>query len=174
MNIYVNLTSGLEWVREASPFFPVKFVRFQSSHAEAKCWEEVLSAIPDDMLFNLALGNECVVLDASANKKNSRAIYQIVPLIRFILTWRWYRTVHMEENYVKSHNATEYFTEISKKLSVRLCKKIDYYKKFLNGRSHVKLIGKTIPTKKDGDYKYWKELAVQKIAEVGYADKVYH
>src|SRR5574340_1552415 len=59
--IYLNLTNGLE----ALPLFAdnYKIICIQSTACEQKRWDYILADLDYNLLFDLALGNNCFIID---------------------------------------------------------------------------------------------------------------
>ena len=82
--IYINLTNGIEGI-EIYNITDYSFIRIQSSHLENKRYDLMINSLSDDLLMNLAIGNNCTIIDFGANKTVSRACWQGVEFIKFIL-----------------------------------------------------------------------------------------
>lgn len=150
---YINLTSGLEFLEEIPD---ARFIRIQSSLCESKAWSKLIEDLDYDFLINLAQGKVVFVYDTSRNKKISRALYQGLEFIRYVLERRWFGN-HNIKAIVRGNDATEYFMQEYNKLSDRAKKKLDYVKKFLN-TNKIYLKGMCKKSLHDGDYKYYKNL----------------
>lgn len=149
---YFNLTNGLEFLEEIKDF---KFVRIQSTLCEAKCWDKLILDLDYNFLIDLAQGNTVYVYDTSRNKKQSRAIYQGLEFIRYVLYRKWLNV--QIEAYVKHNKVTDYFEIQYNSLSVAAKKKLDYVKKFLN-TNEIKLQGYCKKSLHDGQYEYFKNI----------------
>lgn len=149
--VYLNLTNGIESIGD---FPDARFIRLQTVSCEQKKWDFLLQDLDYDFLLNLALGNIVFVIDYSQKHEFSRALWQGIPFIEYVLNRFWLGVE--KETYVKSFNCTEYFNECYNNLSKRTFKKLEYFKKFLNTDSIlIYYIG--YQTTHDGDYKYYKE-----------------
>ena len=82
---YLNLTNGLEYLDEIDEY---KLVRIQSTICEQKNWNKLIQDLDYNFLFDLAQGNTVEIYDTSSNKKISRALYQGVEFIRYVLLRR--------------------------------------------------------------------------------------
>lgn len=150
---YINLTSGLEFLEEIPD---ARFIRIQSSLCESKCWSKLIEDLDYDFLINLAQGKAVYVYDTSRNHKESRALFQGLEFIWYVLQRRWFNK-HNIKAVVRGNDATDYFMQEYNKLSDRAKKKIDYIKKFLN-TDVIYLGSKCKKSEHDGDYKYYKNI----------------
>jgi len=126
---YLNLTNGLEYINEIENY---KFVRIQSSLCESKCWDKIIADLDYNFLFDLAIGNTIYIYDASSKKHETRALYQGIEFIRYVLLRRWFNFKSIEiQSIVNGCNVREYFENEYKKLSKESKKKLDYVKKFI-------------------------------------------
>lgn len=117
---YINLSSGITRIEEIQNdsryqkgfldgLSPVGLVRIQSTWCEQKRWDKILQDLDYGFLLDLALGHDVVVYDASAQKDVSRALYQGLEWIRYVLTRRWLGKI--EPTFVKRNDVTQYFGE---------------------------------------------------------------
>lgn len=152
---YLNLTNGLEYMNKIDNY---KLVRIQSSICESKKWDKLIKELDYNFLFDLAQGNMIQIYDTSSKKKESRALYQGVEFIRYVLLRRWFNAESEEiPTVVNGHNVTDYFETEYKKLSDESKKKLDYVKKFLNSKGiYIKRICKK--SLHDGQYEYFREI----------------
>ena len=126
---FINLTNGLkatEFLRTYS------FIRIQSTACEQKRWEFILNDIDHNFLMNLALGKTCKIYDYSEKKKMTRAMFQGIEWIRFVLNKRWFDRNYLP--FVRGHFVQDYFYNEYRKLNRKTLKRIDYYKKFLKAK----------------------------------------
>jgi len=131
---FYNLTNGLKFNDFLSPH---SFIRIQSTACEQRRWDFILQDLDNDFLFNLAIGTECVVYDLSENKNETRALFQGLEWIKFVLYKRW-----LDKKYtpiVKGNNCTDYFTWCYECLDKRTKIKIDYFRKFVGGIKELKI-----------------------------------
>ncbi len=151
---YLNLTNGLEYLNEVGEY---KVIRIQSTLCEAKCWDKLVNDLDYNFLLDLAQGNTVEIYDTSSKKNMSRALYQGVEFIRYVLLRRWFDSKPYEiPAIVNGHNVTEYFETEYKKLSKDTKKKLDYIKKFVTGHGiYIKRICKK--SFYDGKYEYFRE-----------------
>lgn len=154
---YLNLTNGLEYLNEVGEY---KVIRIQSTLCEAKCWDKLVNDLDYNFLLDLAQGNTVEIYDTSSKKNMSRALYQGVEFIRYVLLRRWFDSKPYEIlAIVNGHNVTEYFETEYKKLSKDTKKKLDYIKKFVTGHGiYIKRICKK--SFYDGKYEYFRELLI--------------
>jgi len=135
---YVNLTAGLEHLFRDTikTYGNVVFVHILSSHIEQKAWDKFFYTLPDDLLLHLALGTNCVILDASSNKNGESKVIRIgIPVIKHILYKLWFNVSYYPLGIDK-----DYLVRIYKMLSKTTKQKIRYYKDFLNTK-HINLAG---------------------------------
>jgi hypothetical protein len=150
---FLNLTNGIEYLQHFAG--PVRFVRIQSTACEQGLWNKIIEDLDYTFLMFLAQGYECVVLDYSNKNALSRALWQGVPWIEYVLHRRWLR---QDINiFVKSHNSKEFFSQKYAELSKAAKNKIDYAKKFLNCKI-IRLRKMGLRTSHDGDYDYYRKL----------------
>lgn len=152
---YLNLTNGLEYKDKVNDY---KFVRIQSTLCEAKCWDKLIRDLDYNFLLDLAQGNTIYIYDASSKKNETRALYQGIEFVRYVLIRRWFNAKSADiPAVVNGHNVNEYFEIEYKKLSKEAKRKLDYVKKFVNTKGiYIKRICKK--SLHDGDYQYYKEL----------------
>jgi hypothetical protein len=149
---YLNLTNGLEFYNQ---FKDVGYVRIQSTTLESKKWNKVILELDYNFLIDIALGFNVVVIDASAKKNESRAIYQGLPWIKFVLNKRWFNKIEL--TYVREYNCTKYFLFCYNKLSKLTKQKLDYCSNFLNC-DEIRLNGLCFKTNHDGNYKFYSDI----------------
>jgi len=148
--MYLNLTNGLEWLE----MYPeAKLVRIQSSVCESTNLDRVLAELDYNFLFDLALGHEITVIDGSQNNQESRAMFQGIQWILYVLNRRW-----LDKSYkpmVKKCNCEKYFAEKYKQISRITKNRLNYVKRFLSTNS-INLRGVTFPTVNDGKYNFYR------------------
>ena len=152
---YINLTNGLEFL-EKTEQCNCAFIRIQSTACEQKRWGEILMDLDYTFLMDLALGNECFVIDYSQKKDMPRSLYQGLEWIKYALGRVWF-----DRHYkpcVKGHNCIAYFdTEFEKIKKGKAIMKLKYFKKFIKC-TELKLHTITGRTKRDGDYEYYSKI----------------
>lgn len=152
--LYLNLTNGIELLENLNSL-DFNFVRIQSTACEQKRWDFILQELDYNFLMHLALGESVIVVDYSAKKAQTRAVYQGLEFIKYTLNRYW-----LDKDYtpnVKGFNCQEYFKSVYDKLDKRTFKKLEYFKKFLK-TNEIKLKGLCFKTEHDGDYGYYSEL----------------
>lgn len=152
---YLNLTNGLEYLDEIDEY---KLVRIQSTICEQKNWNKLIQDLDYNFLFDLAQGNTVEIYDTSSNKKISRALYQGVEFIRYVLLRRWFGAKPADLSpCVKGIDVSKYFEQEYQKLDRSTKKKVDYVKKFVNSNGvYIRTYCKK--SLHDGNYDYFKKL----------------
>lgn len=137
---FINLTNGIEALQHLDRQ-DVSFVRIQSSRCEANDFYGILSDIDHNLLFQLAIGSECVVYDygsrgtawpgADGEMKVPRAIWWGVEWVRYALrrTWKIEETDAPPPT-LRGYNVKSLFDEKLNRLPKPLYKKLKYYRKF--------------------------------------------
>jgi len=161
MKCYVNLTNGIECIQKLG-LRDYRFIRIQSTACEQKRWDFIIQDLDYDFLMSLALGENVVVFDTS-KREVSRAVWQGLKWIEYVLSRRWLE--RESTAIVRNHNVTGYFRSMYKELENRTFKKIDYFKKFLNIES-VDIGYVCMCTDKDGNYSYFKEVLAGRIIKL--------
>jgi hypothetical protein len=146
--VYINLTNGID-VMDRFGFGG--FVRIQSSHLESKQFDRVIRDLGYDFLLDCALGFRVVVVDAS-HRKVSRAIFQGLPWIAYVLRRRW--NLVPKTPLVLGHDVSDYFDHQYRQLSKATKRKLDYVKKFLH-TDRVRISGSCFSTTHDGKYDHY-------------------
>lgn len=176
--IFLNLTNGIEYLKEWNKTTSLSFIRIQSTTIERKDWFKLFMDLDHNFLINLAIGTECKVIDYGTNKPYSKTIYYGIPLIRYILNRFWFGIDDKESNILKRNGEKriesnyEYFNNIYNNLFIfdrnsdkdRLSRKLKYYKKFLNC-SEINLKGISFQTSNDGNYPFYKQILIENYAE---------
>lgn len=155
--IYLNLTNGIEFINNFSNY---KFVRIQSCSLERHCWNKIIRELDYNFLMDLALGYNVVVYDTTNNKNESRAMYQGIPFIKYVLEKRWFGNPNIPK--VKGMNVEKLFLEGYNKLDYLNKKKLDYVKKYLN-TNKINLNWKCKSTIHDGNYDFYIKLLQDKV-----------
>lgn len=155
---YLNLTNGIEFLENPDFNKDYRFVRIQSTACERHLWDKLLSELDYNFLLDLALGNEVIICDTSAHKTISRALYQGVEFIRFVLYKVWLNKDIIP--YVRNQNCNDYFQAEYKKLNNKTLSKLKYLRKFLN-TDELKITCISFNTKHDGDYNYYKNILIK-------------
>ena len=130
MKMYLNLTNGLEYLKDfPSSSIEWKFIRIQSTKCEQKDWNFIIEDLDYGFLFDVMSGEVVYVLDKSERKEMSRALYQGLEWIRYVLNRRWLGKVIVPT--VREKDVSAYFDIQYSKLSRRAKKKLDYVKRFM-------------------------------------------
>jgi len=149
MKIYLNLTNGIEWLKDLPIKNSVGYCRIQSTKCEQKDWSYIIEDLEYQLLLDIALGKEVVVLDCGARKEVSRAVYQGVQWITYVLNKRWLnKDIQV---FVNKTNVSKYFESCYTVLSRRAKNKLDYIKKFLI-TDEISLTGISKSTEIDSKY----------------------
>jgi hypothetical protein len=153
---YLNLTNGIEWIPDLDVSIKdIGCIRIQSTKCEQKDWSYIIEDLDYQFLLDLALGEDVIVLDCSPKKDVSRALYQGVEWIKYVLNRRWF---DREENcFVNGNKVNNYFTEEYKLLSRRAKNKLDYVKKFII-TDKIYLQGMCKSTSMDSNYEGYKQI----------------
>ena len=168
VKFFVNLTMGIEFLKDAYIFADehVNFVRIRSSHLEAGDYYGILEFLDENLLMHLALGYECIILDASNKDRIPRALRIGVAWIEYVLNRAWFGTIPdkviLPSKGQTRINVVNFFNDLYNNMPHKIKKKIKYYKKFLdptivaNGKVNLKFWYR----KSDLDGKWYKILAV--------------
>ena len=163
IKVWLNLTNGLEAAPELNKLhIPYHFCRFRSTSLEQKRWSEMLDAMPDDILMNIAKGTRQVIVDFGANKTCSRAMRQGIPIVTRMISLEWgFQTdshLWMFGRNGKPMCCDEDFTRYVMRLNKKQKARLKYFKRFVaKDVDGVNLITMCAPTCNDGDYGYYVE-----------------
>lgn len=152
---YLNLTNGIEALEYDDFTYYDGFIRIQSTACEQKRWDFLLQELDTNFLMDIALGTSVRVVDYGAHKTTSRAVYQGIEFIKYVLKRHWLGVY--ETTYVKGCDSTHYFEEVYRNLDKRTLRKLDYFKKFVKTKE-IDLVGFSTATNHDGDYNYYVNL----------------
>ena len=156
---FINLTNGIEFVEDLISY-DIYFVRIQSTACEQKRWEFILNDLDYTFLMYIALGYICIVLDTSAHKQVSRALWQGLEWIKFVLNKVWFD--REEKTFVRKNDVTKYFKEQYNLLDKKTLKRLKYFRKFLNTNNiDLRYISKQ--TMNDGNYKLFNNILIHKL-----------
>ena len=151
---YINLTNGVDVIPLLDEDY--HFIRIQSTACEQKLWGKILDELDYDLLMNLALGNLCLIYDYSARKETSRALYQGLPWIEFVLNKVWFD--RDTKPMVRNTDVKAYFeTEYSLIKESHTVERLKYFRKFL-GTDHIRLSYISSQTSHDGNYTHYREI----------------
>lgn len=148
---WINLTNGLQAVRDYG-LTDWRALRLQSTYCEQKRWEDILAAVPDEMLFRLAWGQECRVYDYGARKPQPRACWQGLEWVRYALTRRW--TGELLEPTGRASLMGPYFDQQYRSLSPRCRHRLDYFANLTGHTTRPVITAVTGPTIHDGDRRW--------------------
>jgi hypothetical protein len=149
---FCNLTNGLLAI-DLYKLTDYRYIRIQSTWCEQKHWGDILWTLSDDFLMAAAKGEICYVFDFSEKRKSTRAVWQGLEWIKFVLFKRWYGITYVPEGRAKT--AGKYFEEQYKKLPKKVKNRIDYYGKFCGYGHHIFLYGITDNLRKvQGELQY--------------------
>lgn len=130
---YVNLTNGIEAIPNLNAT-DYGFIRIQSTACEQHLWDRLLQDLDYDFLMHVALGDTCIIHDYGTNKPRSRAMYQGVEFIKYVLYKRWLNMEYQSDvsKYDTHHdNANKYFATCYHNLDKRTKTKLDYFKPYI-------------------------------------------
>lgn len=149
---FLNLTNGLEWMPDIVP--PHNFIRIQSTACEQKRWWFLIEDLDYHFLIRAAAGDHCVVFDCSQKKSESRAIYQGLEWIRYVLNRFWLG--HIIRPSVRGNYCGDYFESMWTERTIRATKKLEYAKRFLCTDSII-IEGRCRSTQNDGKDEFYRE-----------------
>ena len=126
---FLNLTTGLEYLKHYRHTTFDGFTRFQSSHLESKQWERFIQETDNNILMFLAIGRKVCIFDCTSRKKkgnSSRAMWQGIPWLVYCLERAWFKR-ETSAQWGMHHNFKAQYENLSKVTKRRL----KYYRKFL-------------------------------------------
>jgi len=151
---YLNLTNGLEYVDR----FPgAHYVRIQSTHVERKRYDLILEHLDADLLFRLAVGHSCVIVDGSPGHRASKTCRLAVPIIRYVLMRLWY-TDSIGVSGVDPAYLDGVYCKLMRANNYSLKSKLKYYRRYTKC-GDVRIRGLCFPTANDGKYDFFAEIA---------------
>lgn len=153
--LYINLSNGIDFLKQEKSNNLVRFIRIPSTWCESKQWGEILFTLSDDLLMHLALGYHCIILDTSSRNRIPRALWQGIEWIKFVLYKIWFNKDYIPEGRAKA--GYKYFLEQYKKIPKFVKKKIKYYKDFLM-TEELRISCKYRQTDIDGNKEKMKEI----------------
>jgi len=161
-SIFINLSTGIEFLPAIPPDKNIHFIRIQSTWCEQKRWNDIIADLDYTFLMHLALGYKCIVYDCS-RRKMSRALWQGIPWIKYVLDRMWFGRNSKAK--VKNWDVTNYFDNQFQTLTERTKTKVKYFKKFLlTDRIDIEIYGKV--SQYDGKYDELKEILRKERANV--------
>jgi len=128
---YLNLTAGLS-VKEKYPDARIVYIR--SSHLESHAFNNLFYTLSDDLLYHLACGERCRIIDCTSNRC-SKVIKTGIPLIKFVLAKYWFNREERPRKF-----SWEFLVRVISSLDKKTTAKLKGYKRFLN-TDEVKLEG---------------------------------
>jgi len=123
---FINLTAGL-LVRHLDLYKKSHIIHIRSSHIESKAYDRLFYSLSDELLFHLAIGFKCVIVDCTSNR-HSKIERVAVPIIKYVLYRRWFGIDGVKPKYIDDKFAEKVYKSLSKQTK----KKLDYYKRFLD------------------------------------------
>lgn len=118
MKIYINLSAGLLQDR-----YKGEIIRIQSSHLESHAFDRLFYGLSDSLLYHLAMGKDCLIVDCSSNNVG-KVIKRGIPIIIRVLKYLWFG------EYDYSVLGEDYLKRILVSLDAKTKKKLRYYKIF--------------------------------------------
>lgn len=164
---FLNLTNGIEYLENIPRDSVTHFMRIRSTTLERKDYMFLLMDLDHNFLLHLALGKECVFVDYGTNKLNSKTCYTGIPFIEYCLNRRWlgkevkaYRRSRSSNNRI--YDQDKYYSMIYDSLftfdstpeKIKLKRKLDYFKRFLN-TNEIKIECICNSTSNDGNYDFY-------------------
>lgn len=132
MKYFINLSAGLMQNK-----YKGEIIRIQSSLLESHQFDR----LSDSLLYNLARGETCMIIDCSSNSVG-KVIKIGIPIIIGVLNYYWYGSKD------KTTLGLRYLNRILSKLSYPTKRKLKYYRNFLI-TNRVKLAGISIKVQKE-------------------------
>lgn len=177
--VYINESNGIQALPILTKMnIPARFCYIKSSHLERKAIADVIGDLPNEMLLSAALGERILVVDYGARKDRSRAVYQGVPLVKYVLDRFWLdRIPERVWIYPRSNvhptvqDAHHTFNEWYERLGRRNEKKLAYTKEIareclLGSSDGVHIEGLSAATTHDGDKLYYMRLKKQYFEDI--------
>lgn len=168
--VYVNESNGLQALPllhelGVSPCF----CYIRSTHFERKQPNDAIRDIPDDMLASASMGYRILVVDYGARKDKSRAVWQGVPYLKYVLERAWLgKSPERVWLYPRSNtnptkqDATcvfkQWYGDIEDGVLQRLMKYRGMAKASLCFDTGCRIEGISAPTSHDNDKAYYAEL----------------
>jgi len=171
MNKYfINLTNGIEFFCDIEYLknkenFDYSYIRLQSTTLEQKHIEDFINQLDNNLLMNLALGNNCIIIDYGSRNSNgiSRVCWQGVPIIIMCLELAWFGEIK-SKIMVKNCNCTNHYINFYKLFSEKTKNKLKYFRKFLkiNDVKTINLSYYSKLTENDGNNDFYCEILKNK------------
>lgn len=171
---YINLTNGLEYW----PDIPdARIMYMKSTHYERHELESVLLNLSDDLLFNLAIGNRCVIYDCGMYSDIPRTVWEGIPWIRYALSRAWFdreidspvtrgsggprdRNGKKRGGVGRTKDLKIFFRNRYNKVDKRVLKRLEYFRKFLLTDA-IRLESVSKNTTHDGDNAFYLRIVRQ-------------
>jgi len=158
-SIFINLSTGIEFLPTIPPDQNIHFIRIQSTWCEQKRWNDIIADLDYTFLMYLVLGYKCMVYDCS-RRRISRALWQGIPWVKYVLERIWFNRNPKAK--VKNWDVTNYFDNQFRTLTERTKNKIKYFRKFLlTNEIDIEICGKV--SQYDGKYNELKNLLIRRI-----------
>lgn len=135
---FINLTRGIYCAHAPDILTgPVNWVRIQSTQCEQKMWPEILRGLGAQFYMATAYG-PVVVHDCSERNRETRAMWQGLSWIRYVLNRVWYNQ-EVTETSRSGMNTTHYWRRNFENLSKADIRAIRYFTPLDDGREQVSL-----------------------------------
>lgn len=188
--VYINESNGIQALPILSRLnIPARFCYIKSTHLERKSVADVIGDLPNELLLSAALGERILVIDYGARKDRSRAVYQGVPFVKYVMdrfwldripkrTWIYPRSNTNPAIQDASQTFSEWFERIGKRNEKKLSHVREIARENLLGDAHgVHIEGVSAATSHDGDKlfymqtkkEYFEEIE-QKMSRLGVAE----
>lgn len=122
MKYFINLSAGLYQNQ-----YKGEIIRIQSSHIESKAYDRLFLMFPDSILYNLATGEDCCIVDCTSN--NIGKVINRIPLFNYVIKRIWFNSLETKGLDKK------YVDWLYRNLSRPAKSKIKYFKKFIKGNA---------------------------------------
>lgn len=135
---FINLTMGIEFLKDLYIFDKscLYFIRIRSSHVETGDYYGILEFLDENLLMHLALGYNCIILDASNKDRIPKSLRIGVSWIKYVLNRAWFGIkpdkVILPKIQKMNINVADFYDKLYNQMPKKIKKKIKYYKKFLS------------------------------------------
>lgn len=160
---FVNLTNGIEAIPSLDHSWEI--CRIQSTTIEKENWPLLFADLDHNLLFRLAIGEECIIYDFGAGRKNTKVVYIGIPLIAALLERAWFDRVpylwDQKYNVEKQYKSAckRVLERADNKIAQHAKRKLGYYKRYLSVKDRsIKLFGVSKETSHDGDIDYYRNI----------------
>lgn len=168
-SLFLNASNGLE----AAPLLsrlgvPFSVMRLQSSWVERPGkWCDLLCAMPDQALLEMARGLRPVVVDFGARKFVPRSLYQGMPIVTRQLAARWRGFGGRLETFGRGGDSTYLCDEVASARAARMSEaalaRADYWGRYLAGGASVGMELVSSLTTLDGDKDFFRACVQRSI-----------